>query len=111
MYFLAHVAQLAGEHQFHLRVHVLYSLLNAEESLLAYSIDVLQLGQQRFEFILFHQPDTFEHGDVGHASHHVVLGQIEVHFAVAPHSEAFYLAVHLKVFLPQFVCHPETFFC
>ena len=46
MNLLAHVAQLAGEHQLHLRVNILDALLNDELATLADLIDVFQFLQQ-----------------------------------------------------------------
>ena len=44
MDFLAHIAQFAREHQFHLRMHVLDTILDLELTAFANLIDVLQLG-------------------------------------------------------------------
>ena len=102
VYLLAHVAQFAGEHQFHLRVNVLDAFLYHELAPLALFINAFQLGQQHGQLVLADEPDTLEHGDVGHRAQHVVWCQIEVHLAVASHSEPLYLGVNLKVFFPQF---------
>lgn len=95
MYLLAYVTQLAGEHELYLRMDVLDAILNDELAPLGQSINLLQLGQKLLQFVFLKQSDTLEHGDVGHGAQHVVLSQVEVHFAVAPHGEALDILVYL----------------
>ena len=95
MYLLAHIAQPAREHQFHLRVYVFHSLLDDELSALGLSVDALQLVEQEVEFVAGEQADGFEHGDVSHGAEHIVLGEVEVHFAVATYGKAFNIFVYL----------------
>ena len=103
MYLLAHVAKAARKHQLHLRVDVLYAILNDELAGLAQGVDALQLGKKLHELGLFQQSDRLEHGDVSHASEHVILSQIHVHLAVAAHGKAFNLLVYGEVFFPEFI--------
>ena len=102
MNLLAHVAQLTGEHQLHLRVHILDAVFNHELAFLRQLIDILQFLQQHGQFVLTQQANRFEHGDVSHGAQHVVWCQIEVHLAVATHGEAFYLSIDLVVLFPEF---------
>ena len=74
VYLLAYIAQAAGQHQFHLRVHVFHSVFYHEFSLFGLRIDVLQRGKQLFQFVGGQQADAFEHGNVGHGAKYVVLG-------------------------------------
>ena len=46
VYLLAHIAELSGEHQLHLGVHVFHALLDNELPLLATAVDVAQGLQQ-----------------------------------------------------------------
>lgn len=95
MYLLAYVTQLAGEHELYLRMDVLDAILNDELTPLGQGINLLQLGQKLLQFVFLKQSDTLEHGDVSHGAQHVVLGQVKVHFAVAPHGEALDILVYL----------------
>jgi len=45
MDFLTEVAKFAREHQFHLRVHILYVVLNDKLAFLTSVIDIFQLGK------------------------------------------------------------------
>ena len=105
VYLLAYIAQAAGQHQFHLRVYVFHSVFYHEFSFFGLRVDVLQRGKQLFQFVGSQQADAFEHGDVGHGAKYVVLGQVEVHFTVASHREAFDVFVYLNGFLPKFLSH------
>lgn len=95
VYLLAHVAQLAGEHELYLRMDVLDAVFDDELAPLGQGVDLLQLGQELLQLGGGEQADTLEHGDVGHGAQHVVLSQVEVHFAVAPHGEALDILVYL----------------
>ena len=95
MYLLAYVAQLAGEHELYLRMDVFDTVFDDELAPLGQSINLLQLGQKLLQFVFLEQPNALEHGDVGHRAQHIVLGQIKVHFAVAPHGEALDILVYL----------------
>ena len=102
---LAHVAQLACEHELHLRVNILYAILDDKLAFLARVVDGLQLREQGLQLIAAKQSDALEHGDVGHGAQHVVLSEIKVHLAVAAHGEALNLLVYLKVLFPEFIRH------
>ena len=99
---LAHVAEAAGEEELHLRVDILYIVLDAELAALTEGIDVLQCVEELGEFIAAQQANGFEHGDVGHGAQHVVFCQIEIHLTVAADGETLYLLVDLKVLFPEF---------
>jgi len=105
MYLFTHVAQLAGEHEFHLRVYVLHTLFDNKFATFSNGVDILQFGQQHLQFVGGQQADALQHGDVSHGAQHVVLGQIEVHFAVASDGEPFNLFVYLYVLFPEFLSH------
>ena len=66
MNFLAHVAQLAGEHQLHLRMNILHSVFNLKCSGFAKGVDAFEFGQEWRQFSLLQESDVGEHGDVGH---------------------------------------------
>ena len=108
VYLLAHVAQSACEHQLHLRVNVLYAVFDDERSLRALRVDVAQFGEQERQLLSVYESDAFEHGDVGHATEHVVGCQEEVHLAVSSHGEALNLRIHLEILFPKLVCHNDT---
>ena len=95
MYLLAYIAQLAGEHELHLRMDIFDTVFDDELTPLGQGINLLQFSQELLQFGLLEQPDTLKHGDVGHGAQHVVLGQVKVHFAVAPHGEALNILVYL----------------
>ena len=95
VYLLAHVAQLAGEHELYLRMDVLDAVFDDELAPFGQGVDLLQLGQELLQLGGGEQADALEHGDVGHGAQYVVLGQVEVHFAVAPHGEALDILVYL----------------
>ena len=63
---LTHVAEFAGEEHLHLGVHILHIVLYDKIATFCQVVDVLQLRQQLRQFILFQQPDAFQHRDVGH---------------------------------------------
>ena len=105
MDFLAHVAELAREHELNLGVDILDILLNGELAVLAELVDVAELGEKLLQFVFLKEPDALEHGDVRHGAENVVFGEIHVHLAVAAHGEPLYLLVDLKVFFPKFVGH------
>ena len=99
----SYIPQFAGEHQLHLRVDILHSLLDAELPLLAYRIDILQLRQQLLQLVSLQQPDSLQHGDMSHRAQYVIRSQVEVHLPVTSHGEALDLRIHLKILLPKFV--------
>ncbi len=103
MYLLAHIAQAAGEEEFHLRMHVLHVILYNKCTFLGFAVDALQLGQQRRQFVLPQQPHRGQHGDVSHGAEHIVLGEMQVHLAVKPHGEPLDALIDLRVFFPKFV--------
>ena len=104
MDFLAYVAQLARQHQFHLRMYVLYALLNHKLAFLNLSVNVPEFSQKLSQLIGLQQPDAFQHGDVSHRAQHISLCQVEVHLAVTPDSKPLYLILNLKSFIPK-LCH------
>ena len=55
--FLSHVPKLAGEHQLHLGMNVLYAVLNDKLASLAAGIDNLQFLEQHLQFIVGQEPD------------------------------------------------------
>lgn len=63
---LAHVAKLARKHELHLRMNILYTVLNDKLAALAHGIDVLQFGQKCLKLVAAKQSDRLEHGDVCH---------------------------------------------
>ena len=103
VYLLAHVAELAGEHQLHLRVYVFHAVFDDKPALVGHVVDVLEFGGKRHELVVGEQTYRLQHGDVGHRAQHVVLGEIEVELAVAAHGEALYLLVYFKILFPEFV--------
>ena len=105
MDFLSHIAQLAGEQEFDLRVYVFYVVFDAEVSVFDVLVDVAQLGGEGVEFFGREQSDAFEHGDVGDGAQYVIRSQKEVHLAVASYGKAVNVGVDLYVFFPKFVCH------
>ena len=102
---LAHVAQLARQHQLDLRVDILHAVFYHELATLAYSVDVLQFCQKQGQLVLADQPDTFEHGDMSHRAQHIVWSQIEIHLTVSTYGEPLYLGIHLEILFPEFICH------
>ena len=107
---LSHIAQTAGEHQFHLRVHILHALFYLEAAFHGILVYGAQLTEQHLQLIGTEQSDAFEHSDMGHAAQHVVGSQIHVHLSVPAHGKPLYLLVYLKVLFPQFACHRLLFF-
>ena len=101
MNLLAHVAELARQHQLHLRVDVLDAFLDDELAFHGLFVDGAQLTQEQGQLVLADEAYRFQHGDVGHRAQHVVGREVEVHLAVAAYGKALNLAVDLKVFLPK----------
>ncbi len=100
--FLAHVAKAAGEHQLHLRVHILDAVFNLESARLNLGVDVAQLGGERAQLIGGEQSYGFEHGDVGQRAQHIIARKIHVHFAVAAHRVTLHVVVELHRLFPKF---------
>ena len=105
MNLLAHVAQFLGEHQFYLGMNVFHAVFYYEFALVGDGVDVFQFGKELGEFIFLQESDAFEHGDVRHTAQHVVLGEIEVEFAVSSYGESFNFLVYFEVLFPKFMCH------
>ena len=101
MDFLAHIAQLASEHQFHLRMHVLHTFLNDEFASFSLLIDVFQFLQQHLQFIRREEVDRLKHGDVRHTAQHIILGKIEVHLSVFADGELLNLIRHANLLGPD----------
>ena len=102
---LAHIAQPAGQHQLHLRVYILHTLLNDKLSALSLRIDILQLSQELLQFIGCEQTNGLQHRDMGHRAQYIVFGQVEVHLPVTSYGKAFDILVDLYRFFPKFSCH------
>ena len=100
MYFLAHVAQFARQHQLHLRVNILHPVLNHKLTLLRLVINRAQFLQKHVEFLRREKSDGLEHGDVCHTAQHIILGKIEVHLAVSADGELLYLIGHADLLGP-----------
>ena len=83
-------------------MHVFNAVLDGEFAAFGLDIDVFQCSQKHAEFVGRQQANAFKHRDVGHRTHDVILGQIEVQFAVTPDRKTLYLFVYLKIFLPEF---------
>ena len=52
VYLLAHVAELAGEHQLHLRVYVFHAVFDDKPALVGHVVDVLEFGGKRHELVV-----------------------------------------------------------
>ena len=105
MNLLAHIAKAACKHQFHLRVYILHTFFDDESALHTLVVDVLKFGEKLSQFVFLHQSDRLQHSDVSHRAKHIILGEVDVKFAVASHSETLYLFVDREVFFPKFACH------
>ena len=105
MNFLADIAQFTGQHQFHLRVYILDTVLDDKRTGLGRRIDLFQFLQQDFQFVGGQQADTFQHGNMCHGTQHIVFCQIQVHLAVTSHRETVDFLVHLDILLPKFLSH------
>ena len=64
--FLAYVAKLACEQHFHLRMHVLHTLLNHKLALFSLAVDGFQLLEEELQLVGREQVDGLQHGDVRH---------------------------------------------
>ena len=102
MYFLPHVAQFAGEHEFHLRMHVFDTILNDKIARLCHLIDGTQFAKKNGQFLVGNQADAVQHRDVCHRAKHVILRQIKIEFAVMADREAVNLFRHMNRLLPKF---------
>ena len=100
--FLAHIAQTAGEHQFHLRMHVFNTLFYHKFSHFIFRINIAKGSGERSQFVGREEVDGLKHGDVGDGAQHIVARQIEVHFAVATHGVGFHIVVHRHILFPKF---------
>ena len=78
VHFLAEVAQLAGQHQLHLRVDVLYVVLYDEGAVLRGLVYVFQLGEQHGQLVMANEAYGLEHGYVGHGAQHVKWREVQV---------------------------------
>ena len=101
----AHIAQLAGKHQFHLRVDILYSLLDDELAFLGDRVDRTQFFQEELQFLFCQQANAFQHGDMSHRAQYVVRSQVKVHLTVLADSKQVDLMVDLYIFFPKFLSH------
>ena len=99
---LAHIPQFGGEEHLYLRVNVLHPIFYNKLATLAHGIDILQFGKQLLQFVGLKQSDALKHRDMCHGTKHIILGQIEVHLAVATNGEALNLFVYLKILFPEF---------
>ena len=107
MDFLAYVAQFASQHQFHLRMDILYPFLNNKFSFFNLCMNITELSQKLFQLVGLQQPDAFQHGNVSHRAQHISLCQVKVHLAVTSDSKPLYLILNLKSFIPK-LCHLLT---
>ena len=97
---LADVAELLGEHELDLRVHVLDTLLDVECHVLD---GLLYLGQpleQQVKLLLGQQADALEHLYVGHGTLDVIARKAQVQLAVIAHGEPLYHFVGLEALAP-----------
>ena len=100
VYFLAHGAEPAGEHELHLRVHVLDAVLYDKAAVGGLAVNVAQLVQEHGQFVVGYEADAVEHGHVGHGAEHIVRREQEVELAVVAHGEAVDLFGHADGLLP-----------
>ena len=107
--FLSHIAQPAGEHEFHLGMYILYPIFYDKLTTLGSSINVLQLCQNLLQLLGCEQSDGLKHGGMSHGAQHIVLGQIEVHLTVTAHGKPLYLCSHLHILFPKFSRHIYAF--
>ena len=106
---LAHIAQAAGEQQFHLAMHIFHAVLDGKLASLYLGIDISQFCHKCGEFAARKQPYRFEHSDVCQRAQHIISSQIHIHLAVATHGVGLYIVVYFYVLFPKFRCHIINF--
>ena len=105
VYFLARVAQPAGEHQLDLRMNVLRAGFDLETPGFDLRGDLFQPCGEFFEFFRRQQSDGLEHGDMRQRPFDVVARQAHVQFAVVAHGVFLDHFVRLVAFIPKFSSH------
>ena len=102
---LTDISQTAGQHQFYLRMHILYSFFYYKLTSFGRSINSLQLSQQLFQFFLGQQTDTFEHRNMSHRTEYIMFSQIKIHLTITSHRKTFDVFIYLHGFFPKFLRH------
>ena len=83
-------------------MYVFDSFFDCEISSEGLAVYVFQLCEEVGKFVFADESDAFEHGDVSDGAQNVVLGYVEVEFAVAAYGVALDFGVYLKSFVPKF---------
>ncbi len=100
--FLTHIPEFGSEHEFHLRVYILYPFLNSELSAFDYIGDFREGFEQHIEFLGCEQSDTLKHLDMSHRALHVISGKTQVKFPVISNGKFFDYFVGLEALAPKF---------
>ena len=78
MYFLTYITQAGGQHHLHLGMNIFHTRLQYQFSFQGLLVELIQSSQQFYGLILPDQSRFGQHDGMGHGTHYIVRGQLQI---------------------------------